>query len=152
MNLFPMLAAAVALAGVAASAPSAPEPEGHLYVQVVRGTDDGQPKEKSWKRIGPKLGGSLARVFKWQHFYEVKQKSVPIAAGTTASVRMEGERELQIQFKSPREAELRLYRHGKLTRKETTHLGQGKGMSILGGDGEKDGWFVVVRPDKPTVE
>jgi len=120
------------------------------YVQVVRGTDQATAPDKNWKRIGPKLSGSLARAFKWQHHYEVKQVQIPVTPGQPARVNVGPERELHIHFTSAHDAELSLLRKGKVTRKDSAHLKNR--MAILGGDEKDDGWFVVVRRDKPTTE
>jgi hypothetical protein len=58
---------------------------------------------------------------------------------------------LEMELVKDGQAELRLYRKGELRRKVTASA-ESK-MSILGGDAaENEGWFIVVRREKPSTE
>jgi hypothetical protein len=122
-----------------------------LYVQVIRGTDQEKPEDAAWKAIGPKLSKALSSVFAWKHFWEVKRREVVVTKGKVPKIKVTPERDLEIELVKDGQAELRLYRKGQLMRKMTVLISSK--LSILGGDAaENEGWFIVVRRDRPSTE
>ena len=121
------------------------------YVQLIQGTNEEKPQDASWRAVGPKLSQVLSPVFTWKHYWEVKREEVVVTGGNVSKVKVTADRSLEIELIKDGQTELRLYRAGELKRKMRTS-GE-TGMSILGGDAPgKDGWFIVVRRDKPTTE
>lgn len=122
-----------------------------LHVQVVRGIKESKPKEASWKPVGPRLTKRLARIHAWNHYFQIGHHEVRVPESGSNKVRLSRERELEIKRVSATDIELRLYLKGKLVRSSRVSLQNG--ITILGGDNTPDeGWFVVVRPDKPATE
>ena len=121
-----------------------------LWVQLVHATRGDSVQFAGWKSIGPELNKRLSDVFRWSDYYEVSRKEVAIEPGKITKIRLLGERDVAITFKSPTEMEVRLYRDGRLVRTAQRSLKQR--MTIMGGDSnqnQKEAWFVVVRRDKP---
>jgi hypothetical protein len=132
----------------AAEPPPAPTT---FYVQVIRGTDNGTPEKNSWKPVGPKLSKALSPVFKWQHYWQVDVQQVQVSAAGTVAVKVSPEREVKVEMLADGRPEVRLYRKGELRRK--VRFNGDDHMTIMGGESvDRDGWFVVVRRDKPSVE
>lgn len=121
------------------------------YIQLIHGTNEEKPQDASWKAVGPKLSQVLSPVFTWKHYWEVKREEVVVTGGKVSKVKVTTDRSLEIELIKDGQTELRLYRAGELKRKMRTS-GESQ-MSILGGDAPgKDGWFIVVRRDKPATE
>jgi hypothetical protein len=149
MRLFLLLVLTAGLGTLFAS----PGEEGPLlfYVQIIRGANDEKPAGADWKAVGPTLKKALSAVFRWKHYWEVKRFELSVRKGKPAKVRLNPDRELEIHMLTDSQAELRLFFHGKATRK--MRLSVRCPMSIMGGDMTgKQGWFVVVRRDKPTAK
>lgn len=122
-----------------------------FYVQFIVGTNAEKPASPEWKEVGAKLSGTLSPVFRWEHYWEVNRNHVVVTRGRVIHVPLGDERELHIRLLSESQAELSLFKTGELRRKLVRKI-DGE-MSILGGDkDERDGWFVVVRRDKPTLD
>lgn len=118
------------------------------WVQLVNATQAATVQPANWKPIGPELNKRLSDVFRWREYYEVARLELQVEPGRIAKAKLGSEREVAINFKSPTEMEVRLYRDGQLIRKSERNLHQK--MTIMGGDGnEREAWFVVVRRDKP---
>jgi hypothetical protein len=138
---------------LALSAPVMAGPENAsltLWVQLVHAAHAESVQLAGWKPIGPDLNKRLSGVFRWSDYYEVARQEVAVEPGKVAKVRLQGERDVAISFKSPTEMEVRLYRDGRLVRKAQRSLKQR--MTIMGGDSnQNEAWFVVVRRDKPQA-
>ncbi len=121
-----------------------------FYAQLIRATDrEGQ--EAGWRPIGPKLSNRLCPKFRWKNYWEVSRQKLKVQSGTKSRVRLNPDREIEIELRGEGESEIRLFTAGKLVQKSRQSL-QAK-MSIIGGTRENDeSWFVVVRRDKPATE
>ncbi len=65
--------------------------------------------------------------------------------------RITPERELEIKLAPGQEVELRLYRKGEL--RQEMRMSVDSPMTILGGDAvNHEGWFIVVRRDRPSID
>ncbi|MBC8003370.1 MAG: hypothetical protein H7X97_12355 [Opitutaceae bacterium] len=121
------------------------------YIQLIHGTNDPDAQKPNWKAVGPKLSQVFSPAFTWKHYWEVKRQEVVVTGGKVSKVKVTDDRSLEIELMKDGQTELRLYRVGELKRKMRTS-GESK-MSILGGDAAgKDGWFIVVRRDKPSTD
>jgi hypothetical protein len=122
-----------------------------FYIQLVRGTKTDKPMQVNWKPIGAKLSKKLSPVFKWARYWEVTRSQVTAVKGKSVRKKITPERDLELTLLKGNKAELRLYRKGALVRKVT--VSTDATMSILGGDAAEDeGWFIIVRRDKPSTE
>ncbi len=122
-----------------------------FYTQLIRGTDQDQPRQSDWQPVGPKLRNQLCPKFRWKNYWEVDRQTVQVSAGKPTRVRLSQEREIEIEMRTKDELEIRLYTAGKLVRRSRQAV-ESK-MTIMGGGWEKaESWFIVVRRDKPSVE
>ncbi len=137
---------------VALGAPlfAADNPPPNFYVQIVRGANDAKAKGPGWKPIGPKLAKRLKRVVPWNYYWETAQHEIAPSKGKPQRIEISPRRELEIVWVGTHQVELCMYRNGVLRRKSKVTVNAG--MTIMGGDTTGDeGWFVVVRNDKPFV-
>jgi len=134
--------------GASLFAADSPAPD--FYVQIVRGANDTKAVDSSWKPIGPKLAKRLKRVVPWDHYWETTRQEVTPSKGKPRRIEVLPGREVEVVRISAEQVELCLYRNGVLRRKSRVSVDSG--MSIMGGDTKgHEGWFVVVRKDKPSV-
>lgn len=121
-----------------------------FYAQLIRATDR-EVQEAGWRPIGPKLSNRLCPKFRWKNYWEVSRQTINVQSGKKARVRLNPEREIEIELRGEGDSEIRLFTAGRLVQKSRQSL-QSK-MSIIGGTREnEDSWFVVVRRDKPTID
>jgi hypothetical protein len=147
MRWFLSIMTIVAL-GVPLFAADSPPPE--FYVQIVRGAHDAKAKGSSWKPIGPKLAKRLERVVPWTYYWETTQHEIAPSRGKPQTIDVSLGRKLEIVWVGDHQVELCMYRNGVLRRKSRVTVDSG--MKIMGGDATgNEGWFVVVRKDKPSV-
>jgi hypothetical protein len=138
----------ILVAGTAAFAADNPPPA--LYLQIVRGAKDDKTKAQGWKPIGPKLAKRLKRVVPWNYYWETSVREIAPSKGKLRSIEIAPGRKLEIVWGDAQHADLCMYRDGVMRRKSRVSLSSG--MTIMGGDATGDeGWFVVVRNDKPSV-
>jgi len=147
MRLFLSIMVIVALGAPLFAADSPPT---GFYVQIVRGANDPKAKGTGWKPIGPKLAERLKRVVPWDYYWETARQELAPSKGKPQHIEISSRRELQIVWVGAQKVELCIYRNGVLMRKSRVTVNSG--MTILGGDATgNEGWFVVVRKDKPSV-
>src|SRR5262245_17520586 len=122
-----------------------------FYAQLIRGTDREMPEKVSWKPAGPKLSKQLSPKFRWKNYWEVSRHVIPVQAGKVSRIRLNADREIEIDLRGGKEYEVRLFVKGQLTCRSKQSLQSG--MSITGGARENnESWWVVVRRDKPTMD
>jgi hypothetical protein len=147
MKLLFLLATFVLLASVCCQAAS----EGGLtfYLQSVRGNDRDAPPTSHAKPTGPKLSERLSSVFKWRHYWELKQESIVVTQGHRIRRRMFPEREVEVELLDDRRMTTRIFTNGKLTRIRQQPT---EAAFVVAGGPERDNqsWFIVVRRDRPV--
>lgn len=146
-----LLLLAVVMLGFAAARGGAAEPQHKYYVQFVRSSNNPKPENPEWKKVGPRLSRTLSPVFRWEHYWEVSRRTVNVGPGKVTRVPLEPQREVRLRIIAGERIEAQYFWKGEMHRKVVRPI-DGE-MIIVGGDLEnKDGWFVVVRRDKPTLE
>jgi len=122
-----------------------------FYAQLIRGTDQDAPEAATWKPLGPKLSRHLCPKFRWKNYWEVSRESLQVKPGSASRVKLNPDREVEIELHGAQDSEIRLYHKGVLIHRSRQSLNSP--MSIMGGARENDeSWFVVVRRDKPVVD
>src|SRR5271155_2446217 len=71
------------------------------YVQLVRGSDRNEAPLPGSRRVGPKLASAFNSVFRPQTYWEVGHQEVRVPWGRSARVRLNKEREVEIDLRSP---------------------------------------------------
>jgi hypothetical protein len=118
------------------------------YVQYVQASDDKDHGHTAWKPIGPKLSRVLSPALRWAYFWEVSRKRVKVSSGEFTRVTVSPDYELRLLLRPDAQLELVLYHRSEVRRRVVRSVNDE--MVVLGGDlKNKDGWFVVVREDKP---
>jgi hypothetical protein len=149
MRLFHCILLLILAFGAPLFAADNPPPE--FYVQIVRGANDAKAKDSGWKPIGPKLAGRLKRVVPWDYYWETSRQELAHTKGKPRTIEISTGRHLEVAWIGDQQVELSLYRQGALRRKCKVNVTSG--MTVVGGDATgNEGWFVVLRKDKPTVK
>ncbi|MBM3832752.1 MAG: hypothetical protein FJ403_05660 [Verrucomicrobia bacterium] len=124
-----------------------------LRVQLVWGTNekDAQKRDPSLKEVDPKLAERLKKVFKWEHYYVVKNKQtdalpnpVVIRAGKPEKLPLSEKCEIEIKNLGFPMLEVKLFGQGVLVK--TVKQPVSPDDLIIGGDESKNdtAWFVVI--------
>lgn len=121
------------------------------FVQLIHGTNAEKAQNAGWKPVDPKVSRVLSTIFTWGNYWEVKREAVVVTAGRVSNVKVTADRNLEIKLLKNGQTELRLYRANVL--KRIIKTSGDSNLSILGGDSAgKNGWFIVVRRDRPSTE
>ena len=119
------------------------------FVQLIVATN-GEKPDAAKTKVGPKLQKQLSPVFQWADYWEVSRKTVAATRGKHSRIRLDKERELELEHVSGDRLVLRLFRDGKLVRKMKGLIP--KCRVVMGGDSSHDqAWFIVVRRDEPST-
>ena len=148
-GIFVSLALASAMLGIAAAGQGDPGPSTY-YVQLIRGSDRNEPPQPGSRRVGAKLAERFNSVFRFQNYWEVGRREVAVARGYRAKVRLNNEREVEIDLRSPQLRRVTTYQNGQPVQRVSRPTGEA--MTIMGGNHDaKSVWFIVVRRDKPPI-
>jgi len=122
-----------------------------FHVQLVRGSDQATPPTKESKPISRKLAAQFRSVFAWKHFWEMKYEEVPVAPGQKVRMRLNTQREVEIDLGTPGKRAVTAHSDGKVVSRTVEHVDAP--MTIIGGDRDAmSAWFIVVRRDKPAID
>jgi hypothetical protein len=113
------------------------------YVQLIRGTDQDQSPNPNSKRIQPHLSGTFHSVFKWKSYWEISSRHVELQAGRATRVRLNPEREVEIDLTDPSRRAVTAILNGKKVQRIVSPRSEER--TLIGGD--RDGnsaWFIVV--------
>lgn len=125
-----------------------------LHCQLIWGTNDPKPGDGQCVDVSPALRARLARVFKWQNYYQVKAVDVTVKPGTDCRVRLSSKCELEFKVVDDFTLQINLFGEGQLAktvRQSLQALRQGE-LAVLAGDSKEkfgDAWFVVISAPKP---
>ncbi len=125
-----------------------------LHCQLIWGTNDPKPADGQCVDVDPALRTRLARVFKWQNYYQVKAVDVTVVPGTDRRVRLSPKCELEFKVVDDFTLQIKLFGEGQLAktvRQSLQALRQGE-LAVLAGDSKEkfgDAWFVVISSPKP---
>lgn len=118
------------------------------YVQLIRGTDQDQSPAPNSKRIQPHLAGTFHSVFKWKSYWEISSRQVELQAGHVTRVRLNPDREVEIDLTEPSRRAVTAILNGKKVQRTVSPRSEER--TLIGGD--RDGntaWFIVVSRNTP---
>ncbi len=131
------------------AAPAARAMDLKLRGQLIWGTNEAKPQDGSCADVDPALKARLSRVFKWEHYYQIRALDIVVKPGNPQRVRMSDKCELELRQVDDFTLEVKLFGEGKLAktiRQSIQALRQGE-LAILAGDSKErygDAWFVVL--------
>lgn len=111
---------------------------------LVWGTDETNPTKKSLKHLDGKLHEKLAKVFKWQHYFEVNRQSSVLLAGKTQGLKLSEECSVEIKMLPENVAEVKLIGKGKTLVTRRHSLAKAEALVLAGDDRNNNAWFVVL--------
>ena len=119
------------------------DPSGYS-IQLIRAEDAANTGSISRKPAADRLKGLLSGAFRWQRYWEMDRRHVPLHRGEVTKVRLSADCEVEIEMLSPRVRETRIYINGTLASRSRRAVHQ-SGPEISGGD-RADGtaWFVII--------
>jgi hypothetical protein len=113
-------------------------------VQLIRATDGEQPPQAESKPVDSKLAAVFRGPLKWKHYWNVCERKVVVARGSTARVRLINAREAEIDLSRDDQRTVSAFQQGQRVCRSTMPLGEG--ITIIGGSRDAtSGWFIAVR-------
>lgn len=119
-------------------------PDAKVQAILVWGTDEVKPDKKSLKQLDGKLHEKLAKVFKWQHYFEVSRKSSDLPAGKPQGLKLSDECSVEIKVLPDNIAEVKLIGKGKTLVTRRHSLAKAEALVLAGDDRNNNAWFVVL--------
>jgi len=140
--------AMLAIGIVTAAALAGPKAEARAYcVQLIRGTDQDQSPSNG-KRIHPHLAEAFQSVFKWKSYWEISSRNVELETGRTTRVRLNPEREVEIDLTDPSRRAVTAFLNGKKVQRTVSPRSEQR--TLIGGDRDANSaWFIVVSRNGP---
>lgn len=120
------------------------------YVQLIRGSDQEQSPVATSKKIAPNLAGAFRSVFKWRTYWEISSHRVDLENGRSTRIRLNPEREVEIDLSIPDRRAVSAFLKGKMVQR--TVCPRSENRTLIGGD--RDGnspWFIIVSRSKPEA-
>lgn len=111
---------------------------------LVWGTDENSPTKKSLKQLDSKLHEKLAKVFKWQHYFEVNRQTGELLAGKSQGLKLSDECSVEIKMLPDNVAEVKLIGKGKTLVTRRHSLAKAEALVLAGDDRNNNAWFVVL--------
>ncbi len=111
---------------------------------LVWGTDDAAPSTKSLKQLESKLHDKLARVFKWQNYFEVNRKNAQLSSGKLQGLKLSNECSVEMKMLPGNFVEAKLLSKGKALVTRRHSLAKAEALVLAGDDRNKNAWFVVL--------
>jgi hypothetical protein len=146
MNWLVMMFAASLMAVVGRAGPKAESVA--YYVQLIRGTEQDQPPDPKSKRIHPRLAGAFYSVFKWKSYWEISSREVELEAGRVVRVRLNPERDVEIDLTDPSKRAVTAFLNGKKVQRTVSPRTEAR--TFIGGDRDSNSaWFIVVSRYEP---
>ena len=119
------------------------------YVQLIRGTDDNKAPEPNSKPLSPQQTGSFRSVFKWKTYWQISLQQVEVAAGHSTRVRLNPDREVEIDLTRAEQRSVRAFHRGKLV--QCASCPRGEARTLIGGDRDTNSaWFIVIDRKPPS--
>lgn len=118
--------------------------EAKVQAILVWGTDETNPTKKSLKQLDSRLHEKLAKVFKWQHYFEVNRQSSGLLAGKSQGLKLSEECSVEIKMLPDNVAEVKLIGKGKTLVTRRHSLAKTEALVLAGDDRNNNAWFVVL--------
>ena len=118
------------------------------YVQLIRGTDEDKAPEPNSKLLSPQETGSFRSVFKWKSYWQMSLQRLEVAEGRRTKIRLNPEREVEIDLTQPEHRSVRAFHNGKLM--QCALCPRGEARTLIGGDRDSNSaWFIVISRKAP---
>jgi hypothetical protein len=140
-QFFNFLLAAIAFSATVLSASAA---DLKLEVRLIRGANDDKEIVK-YKPADPELAAKLHRMFKWNNYYEITNRTAGIAASQTCELKMSDACTIRVKNLGASRLEVNCIGHGKELCKGSYALAPPQWLVLGGNDAADTAWFVGLR-------
>ena len=100
------------------------------------------------RTVEPETAGKLAKVFKWQSYYEVSRTNFTVSAGGTKKVVMSPKCDIEVEYLGASNVNVRLYGKGKMVVCKRQTISPGELAVVAGPDKNDTAWFVVLKRER----
>lgn len=143
------LGVAACLAYLIATAAEAQAGDMQFRIRLIWGTNQDKSKHPSLQEVESALVDKLRKIFKWEHYFRVKDESLTVSDGEAKRKVLSDKCEVEVKNLTRSMLEVKLWGEGKLV-KTVKHAAVPGECLVLAGDGKNDtAWFVVLTPHMP---
>jgi hypothetical protein len=103
------------------------------------------PADKKLQAVGKELQAKLRKSFKWEHYYEITDKSFRIADVKPHRVRMSDKCVVEVRRLGDQEVNVKLIGEGKVVVNRRQSLAKDDSVVLGGPCKDESAWFVVLR-------
>lgn len=118
-----------------------------LAAVLIWGTDEEKPNDPNLKAVEEKLQGTLKKIFKWQHYFEIKNQPFSVKPGESKTLTLSDKCEVKIKESEAAGLEVELFGEGKSVVKRKQSMPLNDVLILAGEDKNACAWFVVVKPE-----
>jgi hypothetical protein len=112
-------------------------------IELIRGTDDNKPPEPKSKLLSTNEIGCFRSVFKWKYYWQMNAERIEIVPGRVTRVRLNPEREVEIDLTRAEQRAVKAFYQGKLM--QCAICPRGEARTLIGGDRDSNSaWFIVI--------
>lgn len=105
------------------------------------------PENKNLKPVGNQLQKKLRKTLKWEHYYEISDKSFALQSAKPQRIPMSKKCVLVLRQTKPDELSVKMIGEGKVVLNKKHSLKNRDALVLGGPDKDKSAWFVVLRFD-----
>jgi hypothetical protein len=137
---------------LAAPAPKA-QPEMKFKAVLIWGTDGEKPKDEEMlegeqlKDVDEACKNKLKKIFKWQNYYAVQEKSFSLKQGEKRRIQVSKKCEIEVEQKENEGVAVELIGKGKSVKKVKHAMPLTDWLILGGNDKDQNAWFVVIKPE-----
>ena len=120
-----------------------------LQARLIWGTDPGATQTKGLKDLDAATKAKLKKVFKWEEYYLMHQKTVRVTPAVSQRLRMSTKCELEVHNLGRSHIEVKLFGEGKLVVRKKQVIKAGELLVLAGDDKNNTAWFVILTLKTP---
>lgn len=123
-----------------------------LEARLIWGANDYKETIK-YQPIAPELADKLHRMFKWQNYFDITNKTASIPINQSADLKMSDACTIRVKNLGGSRVEINCIGHGKQVHKGTYTLVPPQWLVLGGNDSSNTAWFVGLRAiDGKTID
>lgn len=118
-----------------------------LKAVLIWGCNDPMPKDENLQAVEGELAEALTDIFKWKHYYEVKDSKKEAKVRTNGTHKFVLSDKCTVEVKNMGKTyEAKLFGEGKLLATKSQPSTPGLWNTLAGPTKDKNAWFVVLTP------
>lgn len=119
-----------------------------LHAKLIWGANGEKPNDPKVQAVDTETATKLAKVFKWQSYYEVSRTNFVVVAGSSRRIQLSPKCDVEVEYLGASNVNVKLYGKGKMVVCKRQTITTGELAVVAGPDKDDTAWFVVLRREK----